>query len=91
MAVNLPGARGRKKYVLLKVKADIYSHKAHVHYYRGASERCLELLNRSYLVYQEINYLPGLGSCLNDIGLIYDKQGNVEKALEYTLKGLRFS
>ena len=89
IAVHLPGATGRREYVLIQAKADIFMHKVQVYYYRGDPEKCLDLLNRAYLIYQKIGYEAGVSSCLNDLGFIYDKQGNVQKALEYTLKALR--
>ena len=88
IAVHLPGSRGKKEYVLLKAKGDIFSHQTQVYYYRGDPEKCLSLLNRAYLIYQKIGYEAGVASCLNDLGFIYEKQGNVQKALEYTLKAL---
>ena len=89
IAVHLPGATGRREYVLLKAKADMFSHQTQVYYYRGDPEKCLSLLNRAYLICQKIGYKAGVASCLNDLGFIYEKQGNVQKALEYTLKALR--
>jgi len=88
ISIKLPGAKDKSKFILQKIKADLYSYQAHIYYYRGDPERCLELLNNSYIIYQKIRYMPGLSSSLNDLGFIYDKQGNVEKALKYTLKAL---
>ena len=49
----------------------------------------MEHYQTSLKINRELGYTEGLSNTLNNIGILYDEQGNFDKALEYYTRSLQ--
>ena len=67
--------------------ADTYNNMG-THFMYSNYARALVCYDSSLSFFHEIGYRKGEGAVLNYIGVIYQKMGNFQKAIDYTLQGL---
>ena len=77
-----------KEHILIKENADAYLQLGVISDYQSQPVAALKYYEKAYKIFDSLNYIKGTSECFNNMGIIYYRQGEVDKGIEYLEKCL---